>query len=67
MRSPTEHDISHLLHINVSRGFLGMLGSLDCMHWEWRKCPMAWRGQFIGRNSQQWVKPKFVFRGDKSN
>nr|GEW08175.1 hypothetical protein [Tanacetum cinerariifolium] len=23
-----------------------MLGSIDCMHWEWVKCPESWHGQF---------------------
>ncbi|KAJ0703602.1 putative harbinger transposase-derived protein [Helianthus annuus] len=26
--------------------FLGMHGSVDYMHWPWRICPNAWRGQF---------------------
>jgi hypothetical protein len=35
-----------VLQVNESRGFPGMLGSIDCMHWRWEKCPLAWRGQF---------------------
>jgi hypothetical protein len=26
-----------------------MLGSIDCMHWEWRRCPLAYKGMFTGR------------------
>ena len=50
LRSPTSEDIARLLSIGQQRGFPGMLGSLDCMHWKWKNCPTAWAGQFAGRS-----------------
>ena len=41
LRSPTPNDVARLLHIGEQRGFPGMLGSLDCMHWKWKHCPTA--------------------------
>ncbi|KAI3681348.1 hypothetical protein L6452_36140 [Arctium lappa] len=47
MRKPNATDIQRLLQMHEQRhGFPGMLGSLDCMHWEWKNCPVAWKGQF---------------------
>ena len=48
-REPNEEDVQHLLAINRERVFPGMLGSIDCMHWEWKNCPAAWAGQFQGK------------------
>ncbi|GJW83125.1 ALP1-like protein isoform X1 [Tanacetum coccineum] len=47
LRKPDFNDIQKLYtaHNNI-HGFPGMLGSIDCMHWEWRNCPKAWHGQF---------------------
>ncbi|XP_010689464.1 uncharacterized protein LOC104903164 [Beta vulgaris subsp. vulgaris] len=47
LRRPTVDDIQHLLQIEEARGFRGMLGSIDCMHWRWDKCPTTWQGQYI--------------------
>ncbi|GJR75317.1 ALP1-like protein [Tanacetum coccineum] len=47
LRKPDFNDIQNLYtaHNNI-HGFPEMLGSIDCMHWEWRNCPKAWHGQF---------------------
>ena len=34
LRRPTPDDLQRLLHIGELRGFPGMIGSIDCMHWE---------------------------------
>ena len=34
LRSPNNEDIARLLEVGQSLGFLGMLGSIDCMYWK---------------------------------
>ena len=48
LRSPDVNDVARLLHFGERRGFPGMLGSLDCMHW--KNCPTAWGGKYTGRS-----------------
>ncbi|XP_042420397.1 uncharacterized protein LOC122008654 [Zingiber officinale] len=45
LRRPNAADIQHLLEMHEQRhGFPGMLSSLDYMHWQWKNCPVAWKG-----------------------
>ncbi|XP_058740814.1 uncharacterized protein LOC131613129 [Vicia villosa] len=46
LRAPTQDDLQRILHVSEMRGFPRMIGSIDCMHWEWKNCPKAWEGQF---------------------
>ncbi|XP_020242659.1 uncharacterized protein LOC109820874 [Asparagus officinalis] len=50
LRTPNVDDVARLLQKGEERGFPGMLGSLDCMHWQWKNCPTAWAGQYSGRH-----------------
>ncbi|KAM1259128.1 hypothetical protein ACFX13_039354 [Malus domestica] len=41
LRTPTSRDMRRLLRKGEMRGFPGMIGSIDCMHWTWKNCPRA--------------------------
>ncbi|XP_050258839.1 uncharacterized protein LOC126703810 [Quercus robur] len=43
LRSPNNNDIARLLRVGESRGFPGMLGTIDCMHWKWKNCLSGWK------------------------
>ncbi|XP_071715302.1 uncharacterized protein [Rutidosis leptorrhynchoides] len=47
MKRPNAHDVQRLIskHEEI-HGFPGMLGSIDCIHWGWKNCPVSWKGQF---------------------
>ena len=45
LRKATQVDIHHLLAIIETRDFPRMLGSIDCMYWEWKNCPSGWKGE----------------------
>uniref|UniRef100_A0A251VAE3 Putative harbinger transposase-derived protein n=1 Tax=Helianthus annuus TaxID=4232 RepID=A0A251VAE3_HELAN len=47
LRKPNANDVQKLYQAHEQRhGFPGMLGSIDCMHWPWQNCPVAWQGQY---------------------
>ena len=50
VRRPNEADVQRLLQMHGSRGWPGMLGSIDCMHWEWKNCPKALQGTYTGKD-----------------
>lgn len=56
LRSLNEVDVTRLLQDGEQRGFPGMLGSLDCMHWHWDKCPTTQ----VGAYTRYYHKPTIV-------
>jgi hypothetical protein len=49
LRSLNTANVAHLLQEGEARGFPGMLGSIDGIHWEWSRYPSAWKDFFTGR------------------
>ncbi|XP_068329791.1 uncharacterized protein [Pyrus communis] len=43
LREPNQEDLNRLLRKAIDHGFPGMIGSLDCMHWDWKNCPIGWQ------------------------
>jgi hypothetical protein len=52
LRRPNEDDLARLLNVGEQRGFPGMIGSIDCMYWQWKNCPKGWAGQYARRNGK---------------
>ena len=49
---------------NEKRGFLGMIGSIGCCHWQWHRCPIAWQGQFGDRKGERSIVVEAIARHD---
>ncbi|CAL8169001.1 unnamed protein product [Prunus armeniaca] len=53
LRKPTPRDLQRLLQKGEARGFPGMIGSIDCMHWQWKNCHTAWQGEYRNWKGQK--------------
>ena len=65
LRKPNSNDMQRLLQMGEARGFPGMMGSIDCMHWQWKNCPKAWKGMFMSghkgvASSDLWIWHAFI-------
>ncbi|XP_020182214.1 uncharacterized protein [Aegilops tauschii subsp. strangulata] len=47
LRESNVEDTERLLTISEARGWPGLLGSLDSMHWKWKSFPKALQGQYM--------------------
>lgn len=64
LRHPNEQDLRRILAMNSARGFPGCLGSWDCQHWTWKNCPVAWAGQYKGKEKAPTVVLEAIADGE---
>lgn len=57
LRAPSSADLRSITARNAARGLPGCIGSLDCCHWQWTQCPVAFHGQYQkgGRGRQRTI------------
>ena len=55
---PNEDDLRRLILTSYERSFPGVLWSIDCMHWQWKKCPTGLAKQCQGKGK----KPTLVLK-----
>jgi hypothetical protein len=53
LRQPSRADFEKQVQINTNRRLPDMFASLDCMHWAWKNCPVAWQGQFQDKDKNR--------------
>ena len=53
MMQPIRANFDKQLATNVDCGFSRMFVSLDCMHYEWKNCPVVWQGDFGDKDGKK--------------
>ena len=53
LRDPSQDDIVKQMEINQERGWPCIFGSIDCMHWKWKLCPVALQWAFQDKDKKK--------------
>ncbi|KAG0782744.1 hypothetical protein G6F62_013544 [Rhizopus arrhizus] len=64
LRRTNWQDVNRLYELAEEQGFLGMLGSLDCIHREWKNYPTAWHVMSKGKHDKPIVILEAVASSD---
>ena len=53
LRQPTRIDFEKQFAINAARGFAEKFALINCMHYEWKNCMVAWQRDFGDRDGKK--------------
>lgn len=59
-RRPTTPDLITIEKQFAAVGFPGCVGCLDCCGWQWRACPKALQGIFIGKDDKPTIRMEAI-------
>jgi len=60
LREPTRADLQRIMDDYADAGFPGCMGCVDCSHWVWRMCPVAFHGQYQGKSKKRSIVKETV-------
>jgi hypothetical protein len=52
LRRPNKDELREIEQHYASLGFPGCIGCVDVASWTWDKCPVAWQGQYTGKEKK---------------
>ena len=67
LRAPTDEDVKHHLESNAKRGFPGMFGSIDCMHWYWKVWIMWLKPLVISKFNANFIRNRIAQLGGREH
>jgi len=50
---PTRADLQRIMDDYADAGSPGCMGCVDCSHWVWKMCPVAFHGQYQGKSKKR--------------
>ncbi|XP_008227328.1 PREDICTED: uncharacterized protein LOC103326855 [Prunus mume] len=53
LRKPMTRDLRRLVQKAKAQSLPRIIGSIDCVHWQWKNCPTAWQGDYGNRKGQK--------------
>jgi len=65
LREPTRADLQRIMDDYADAGIPGCMRCVDCSHWVWKMCPVAFHGQYQGNSKKRSIVMETVADKDR--